>query len=79
VRLTSPPRRSDSFSSAYKGSLEKLGRRATFDLGCPAEELTYKDLGQFIGVAGCGKQATYKATEIGWVMNYADGAAPPAE
>lgn len=54
-------------------NLAPVVQRAPFDLDCPAEQLTYKNLGSYvIGVTGCGRRATYKAVYgVGWVMNSA--------
>lgn len=38
-----------------------LGPRASFDLNCPKESLSYTDLGEDAwGVTGCGQRATYQ-------------------
>lgn len=57
-----------------------LAKTASFDLGCPAEQLVYTPLGnrsdgyEKVGVSGCDKKATYiylEETQQGriWVKN----------
>lgn len=57
-----------------QGLKEKLLTRARFDLKCQeldATSLANNSLGYTTtwGVSGCGKQATYVATDSGWVLN----------
>ena len=51
--------------------MEPLIRRTSFDLDCPAEQLTYKDLGYgSVGVLGCGVRATYRLVSgVGWILD----------
>lgn len=75
-----PTATSDVFTTAalpmYTGTPEKKLRplvdRAPFDFNCPAEQMTYKQMGSSnsVGVIGCGKRATYQVVPgAGWVMN----------
>ncbi len=70
-----PTPTSDEFSKGYTSEIEK---RAPHDLGCPAEQLTYKDIGTYtVGVSGCNNRATYRIVMgVGWVMDSA-GSTPP--
>ena len=60
------------------------GRKASFDLDCPEEQLNFRCLADGSvshggwsgmtaciswGVLGCGKKATYVLTDLGWVNN----------
>lgn len=46
--------------SGCGASLDKLVKRAEFDLDCPQNALEVIDLGELTkGVKGCGKRATY--------------------
>jgi hypothetical protein len=79
---------SDVFTTSalpmYMGSpeskLRSLVDRAPFDLNCPPEQMTYKQMGSSnsVGVIGCGNRATYQLIPgAGWIMNTtSDGAAP---
>ena len=45
-------------------------KRAAFDLQCDAKALQVSDLGNAVGVTGCGKRAAYKFVNgTGWVNN----------
>lgn len=49
-----------------------LLERASFELSCPAEQLTARDLGNetTAGITGCGKKAVYKYLGVnGWVAD----------
>ena len=74
-----PTPTSDEFSKGYIGAIEK---RAPHDLDCPAEQLTYKDIGTYtVGVNGCNNRGTYMLVMgVGWVLNSAgrDGVPPVA-
>lgn len=54
-----------------------LLRRASFDLSCPAEQLQSRPVGQqsdgydSIGVAGCGRRATYVLRGGSWILSAA--------
>jgi hypothetical protein len=52
-------------------SMSQLKKRASFDMGCPAEQLTTTPLGgSSTGVTGCGKQITYVyISGSGWLQN----------
>ena len=63
---------------ACGATLEQLRSRASFDLGCPANQLDVVEIDQRTrGVRGCGKQATYvescttadRSTGCTWVLN----------
>jgi hypothetical protein len=60
--------------AAAPDPLHKLRTRASFDLGCPEEQLHRTHLDERTeGVSGCGKRATYvKVCDVNdctWVMN----------
>lgn len=64
--------------SFFVEQLENLKTQAAFDLDCDGEALTMEQLKTNaltpIGVAGCGKKATYIwNAQVGWVMNSASG------
>ncbi len=50
-----------------------LAKTASFDLGCPADQLTYSPLGtqsdgyDKVGVTGCSKKATYVFINETWL------------
>ncbi|MEM9693203.1 MAG: hypothetical protein AAGA56_11705 [Myxococcota bacterium] len=48
-----------------------LARRASFDLSCPAEQLSFMCLQncETAGVSGCGQKASYVYVDSGWVLN----------
>lgn len=51
-----------------------LAERASFDLGCPANELQFTCIGPSsnctsVGVSGCDKKAVYMIVGSAWVMN----------
>ena len=55
-----------------------ITERASFELGCPPEELTIRTLAATgidedrpyqVGVSGCGKRAVYLGSSLGWVLN----------
>lgn len=73
-----PTSTSDSFKGIWGTWVRLLEKRAPYDLNCPAEQLTCKDLGVLtVGVGGCDNRATYKFVEgSGWVMDSAGQ--PPA-
>jgi hypothetical protein len=63
------------YNSGFRSDLEK---RASFDFGCPASQLSLTELSSAAnglvtsyGVRGCGKQATYvlNTTSQVWVLN----------
>lgn len=57
-------------------------KRASFEMGCPEQDLQIVDLGpSTVGVTGCGKRAVYKYVwGTGWVNNTAttESASPAA-
>jgi hypothetical protein len=58
------------------GVVNALHSQASFDLNCPEDKLTFRELGQETSqaVEGCGKRARYVMTPNGdWVMNTLDG------
>lgn len=57
----------DAFKRPGGGGIQ----RASFELGCPEEQLQVTDLGGWtLGVSGCEKKAVYKwAAGAGWVNN----------
>ena len=59
------------FIGSAESLMEPLIRRTSFDLDCPAEQLTYKDLGYgSVGVLGCGVRATYRLVSgVGWILD----------
>ncbi|MDF1563050.1 MAG: hypothetical protein P1V51_08405 [Deltaproteobacteria bacterium] len=65
--------------------VEKLRKRAAFDISCPEEKLEVVDLGGTTrGVTGCEKKATYLwicggGQPCNWVMNTDAGAAGEKE
>ncbi len=65
-----PTPTSDSFPAHFEAALKDLEKRVAFDLDCPAQEVSYRDLGSTTGVSGCGKKAAYKwVPGAGWVLN----------
>ena len=52
-----------------------LSKTASFDLGCPAEQLSFLPVGAVndgydkVGVSGCGKKATYVEADNSWIKN----------
>ncbi len=62
------------YSSPHGYGVEQLSKRATFDLQCPVEQLTYQPLGswrdgyEIVGVTGCEQRATYVRLEGKWLM-----------
>jgi hypothetical protein len=60
-------------------AFENVKRRASFEMGCPSEQLTvvvleargrgYAPEPDQIGVSGCSRKAVYVSTRAGWVMN----------
>ncbi len=64
--------------SFFVTQLDNLKTQAAYDLDCEADSLKFEQLRADaltpMGVAGCGKKATYLwNTQIGWVMNAATG------
>jgi len=67
------------FLGGCGASIDKLVKRAEFDLDCPKNKLEIVDLGELTkGVKGCGKRATYvescntpsrAADGCNWVLN----------
>ncbi|NUP12821.1 MAG: hypothetical protein HOW73_42830 [Polyangiaceae bacterium] len=62
-----------SFAERFQEiEIPRLKDRASFDLGCPKEQLQTQTLGGNLatqGVSGCDKRATYVQTSSGWVLN----------
>jgi hypothetical protein len=66
-----------SCGGASAERMKKLTTRASFDLGCPEQQLATKDLSpdqNVQGVTGCGKQATYVYHQVdqvdwAWVLD----------
>jgi hypothetical protein len=66
----------------FDGEQQGILRRASFDLSCPAQELQASPVGttrrdmpegdySTVGIAGCGRKATYIHHDGAWVLNNA--------
>lgn len=59
----------------WETALQDLSKRASFDLDCPASELTFHELSDPSeqGVTGCDQRVTYiMVPYTGWVLNSVD-------
>jgi len=71
------------YERVWNDAVDALGTRASFDFGCPAEELEFTVLhlsGRYItqmGVSGCGQRGVYVRRGTGdWVINSTDEPRP---
>jgi hypothetical protein len=69
------------YTSDMASFMDRGMPRASFELGCPKEQLQVTDLGHgTMGVRGCGKQAVYKEVSgAGWVNNTGSSDSKAAE
>ncbi len=78
--LVAPSGCGAAIQTANDDSQTSLRKRASFDMGCPADQLEFEPLESYSngyvttwGVTGCGSKATYlKASSGQWVMNGGD-------
>jgi hypothetical protein len=68
-----PTMSSDEFPGSWAHLVKRLVKQAPFDLNCPVEQLTFKNVTNStsgVGVIGCGKRASYKYVDpVGWILN----------